>query len=72
MLINNNYISLLSNYGIGSGIDNNVVLTFTTEEKIPAGKTQTYTFRAYADNFYASTKLGAASVSTYILRIKLQ
>ncbi len=49
-LVNNNYMGLMGENGIGMGA-NKVVLTFNIEETIPAGKTQTYTLKAYAGGF---------------------
>lgn len=64
-IIGDNYVELLSNGGVGTGFTNNVVLIFNKEETIPAGKTQTYTLKAYTNNFI-NTSAGADSVSTYI------
>lgn len=63
--VNNNYIGLTSNNGIGIGT-NTVVVTFNREETIPAGKTQTYTLKAYVNNFVKSSTSGSDSVSTSI------
>ncbi|MCX6721590.1 MAG: hypothetical protein NTY04_00115 [Candidatus Staskawiczbacteria bacterium] len=65
-VIGDNYIGLIRDGGIGSGLINKVVVTFNKEEVIPAGKNQTYTLKAYANSFVNTIKLGADSVSTYI------
>ena len=61
-IINNNYISL-ANSGVGIGMTNKIVVTFIQDEKIPAGKTQTYSLKAITNNFI-STSVGADSIST--------
>jgi len=58
--VNNNYIGLTGDSGIGYGT-NTVVLTFNSEETIPAGKTQIYSLKATTNNFSSG-----ASASTYI------
>jgi len=61
----NNYNTSLVNSAIGIG-EHTLVLTFNTEETIPAGTTQTYTLKADVANFISSTALGADSISTSI------
>lgn len=64
-IVNNNYyIGLTSDSGIGIGT-NTVILTFNSEETIPAGKTQTYILKARVNNFTSSSS-GYNSVSTHI------
>jgi hypothetical protein len=65
-VINNNYIGLVSTNGIGTGITNTVVVTFSEEEIIPAGKTQTYTLMAHVNNFTLSSASGSDSISTSV------
>lgn len=62
--INNNYIGLTNDSGIGAGT-HTVAMTFNREETIPAGKIQTYTLMAYTDNFINSSS-GASSISTSV------
>ncbi|MEI8175034.1 MAG: hypothetical protein WCG28_03735, partial [bacterium] len=52
--------------GTGAGVINSIVVNFVEEEVIPAGKTQTYTLKAYASNFGPSSSSGSDSISTYI------
>jgi len=56
--VNNNFIDLTNN-NVGTGTTR-VIVTFNDEETILAGKNQTYTLRAFANNFIES------SVSTMI------
>jgi hypothetical protein len=63
--VNNNYVDLTNNSGVGVGTST-VVITFNKEETIPAGKIQTYTLKARAGNFITSSTLGSASISTCI------
>jgi hypothetical protein len=58
------YIELESNGAIGIGATNNVIVTFTSEETIPAGKTQEYTLKAKTNRFINSSTLGADYVTT--------
>jgi peptidoglycan hydrolase-like protein with peptidoglycan-binding domain len=66
-IINNNYyVGLTSMGGVGIGMINTVVVAFNSEETIPAGKTQTYTLKAYTNNFISSSSLGSDSISTFV------
>jgi len=60
----NNYIGLASNVSIWPG-ENTVIVSFYKHEIIPAGKTQTYTLKAYANSFFTSSK-GTDSITTFI------
>ena len=64
-ILKGNYIGLKNNNG---GLElvstNTIVLYFTTEETIPAGKSQTYTLKAQANRFVSTATKGADSVST--------
>jgi peptidoglycan hydrolase-like protein with peptidoglycan-binding domain len=60
-IINDNYIGVTAINGVGTGITNKIVVTFIDEEKIPAGKTQTYTLKALANNFVSG--VGSASIT---------
>lgn len=62
-IVNNNFQEVTSNGAIGFGT-NTVVVTFYPEETIPAGKTKTYTLKAYVDNFVKSSTLGLDTIST--------
>lgn len=62
--INNNYVDITSDRGIGYDTKN-IVLSFYNEETVQAGKTKTYVLRARTNNFTVNTT-GAASISTNI------
>lgn len=53
-IVNNSYVGLTTDKGIGVGTST-VILTFNKEETIPAGKNQTYTLKAYPNNFKTSS-----------------
>ena len=65
-IVSNDYIYWLKGNGYIEVRTNTVVLIFNEEETIPAGKTQTYTLKAYADYYAKSAASGSYSVSTLI------
>lgn len=58
--VNNNYIGLTNDSGIGAGTET-IYVTFNNEENILAGKTQTYSLKAITNRF-----TDGASISTNI------